>query len=125
MPRGGRRPGAGRKPGIPSQKTINRLKIAEQGAAAGITPLEVMLNNMRRLYDEGRAEAWTQACRIAADAAPYVHPRLSAIEQKATIDAGDTLAALMQVIDGSTTGIRTGEEADGSPLAPEQSLSHH
>ena len=125
MPRGGRRPGAGRKPGIPSQKTINRLKIAEQGAAAGITPLEVMLNNMRRLYDEGTAEAWTQACRIAADAAPYVHPRLSVIEQKATIDAGDTLAALMQVIDGSTTGIRTGEEADGSPLASEQSVSHH
>jgi len=28
--------------------------------------------------------------QIANDAAPYLHPRLSAIEQKTTLDAGDT-----------------------------------
>jgi hypothetical protein len=125
MTRGGRRPGAGRKPGVPSQKTLTRLKIAEEAAAEGITPLEVMLKTMRALWDVGSNEAKLAACKIAEDAAPYVHPRLAAIEQKTTLDAGDTLAALLNEIDGRTTGIATGVEDEGSPLAPEQSLSHH
>jgi hypothetical protein len=53
MRRGGRRPGAGRKPGVPAQKTIARRLIAEQAAAKGVTPLDVMLNNMRDAYAQG------------------------------------------------------------------------
>jgi hypothetical protein len=113
--RGGRRPGAGRKPGVPSQKTINRLKMAEEAAAGGTTPLEVMLRTMRALWDEGTDEARKQACKIASDAAPYVHPRLSTIEQNTTL-RGDTLSQLMAAIDGRTTGIATGaEEEKGEP----------
>src|SRR5262245_50017381 len=108
MARGGKRPGAGRKCGVPSQKTINRLKVAEQAAACGITPLELMLKNMRALWKEGTKESKAAACKIANDAAPYVHPRLAAIEQKTTLETGDTLSALMQAIDGNTTGIRSG-----------------
>ena len=51
MARGGKRPGAGRKAGVPSRKTINRLKIAE-------------------------------------DAAPYLHPRLSAVDTTLKDDGG-------------------------------------
>jgi hypothetical protein len=79
--RGGRRPGAGRKPGVPSQKTMNRLKMAEEAATLGITPLEVMLRTMRELWALGSEEGRRRACEIAKDAAPYIHPRLSTIEQ--------------------------------------------
>ena len=36
-----------------------------------------MLNAMRDLWEEGTPEAKREAARIAKDAAPYVHPRLS------------------------------------------------
>jgi hypothetical protein len=123
--RGGKRPGAGRPKGKPSQKTIARLKIAEHATAEGITPLDVMLQTMRALWDQDTAEAKLAACEIAKDAAPYIHPRLSAIEQNTTLK-GDTLSALMAAIDGRTTGIADGADPAGeSPLAPEQSLRHH
>ena len=48
---------------------------------AGITPIEVMLNAMRELWDKGTSEAKREAARIAKDAAPYVHPRLASIDQ--------------------------------------------
>jgi hypothetical protein len=81
--RGGRRPGAGRKPGSATKKT---REIAEQAVAEGITPLEVQLQTMRALWAEatkGNAldlEKATEACAIAKDAAPYIHPRLSSVE---------------------------------------------
>ena len=76
--RGGARLGAGRPPGSKNQRSAD---IARQAADAGITPIEVMLNAMRDLWDEGTAEAKREAARIAKDAAPYVHPRLSNIDQ--------------------------------------------
>lgn len=99
MPRGGKREGAGRKPGALSTKT---RKVAEAAATEGITPLEVMIENMRFAHEsaegflrkliesetpiEGfdaykemlRLRAMSQEC--AKDAAPYMHPRLAAIE---------------------------------------------
>ena len=76
--RGGARAGAGRPPGSKNQRSAD---IARQAVDAGITPIEVMLNAMRDLWDEGTAEAKREAARIAKDAAPYVHPRLSNIDQ--------------------------------------------
>jgi hypothetical protein len=79
--------------------------IAEQAASKGITPLEVMLKTMHDLleesnkclgYDHGvtdpgnahhdaellenRVKLLNMAATIAKHAAPYIHPRLSAIE---------------------------------------------
>lgn len=98
--RGGSRTGAGRKPGSATKKT---REIANKAAEMGITPLEVMLENMRFAHQEaagilGRlldsdAEVpegfdslkellryRSMAQDAAKDAAPYVHPRLAAIE---------------------------------------------
>ncbi len=47
----------------------------------------------------------------ASQAAPYVHPRLNAIDQTMTLRT-DPLSELMREIDGRTTGIRTGLEDD-------------
>ena len=76
MPKGGARPGAGRKPGGTNKKT---REIAELAAAEGITPLEVMVLAMRRKYEAGDLDG---AASIAKDAAPYMHPRLSSVESK-------------------------------------------
>lgn len=72
--RGGARKGAGRKPG---SATVKTRAIADQAAKDGITPLEVMLVAMRKLYGDGDL---VSAARIAKDAAPYMHTRLNAID---------------------------------------------
>lgn len=76
--RGGNRPGAGRPPGSKNQRSAD---IARDAVEAGVTPIEVMLNAMRELWDEGTSETKREAARIAKDAAPYVHPRLASIDQ--------------------------------------------
>lgn len=77
MPRGGVRPGAGRKPGGTTAKMKSRVEFMEKALAAGISPLEVMLNTMRDLYAMGEK---AEACKIAADAAPYCHSKLASVE---------------------------------------------
>ena len=62
----------GRKRGVPNKAT--QAKAAEI-AASGLTPLDFMLQKMR---DEGADEA--VRLDAAKSAAPYVHPRLAAIE---------------------------------------------
>lgn len=102
---GGRRPGAGRKPGIANSKT---REVAEKAMRDGITPLEVMIRAMRsyveeadRLHEEavtvelvGEGDtqatvkelrkaslgAITAAASVAKDAAPYMHPRLQQVQ---------------------------------------------
>lgn len=75
MARGGARPGAGRKK---SSLTKRTREIAEAEIDSGkATPLEVMLRAMREHFSACRFD---QAAAIAKDAAPYMHPKLAAIE---------------------------------------------
>lgn len=68
---GGRRPGAGRPRGSRNKATAAK---AAAIAKSGITPLDYMLRVMRQSDNEAvRLDA-------AKAAAPYVHPRLQAIE---------------------------------------------
>lgn len=70
MARGGKRPGAGRKPGSKAQAT----KQALEAVGAGEMPLEYMLRVMRDpTADEKRRDAMAQA------AASFIHPKLSSI----------------------------------------------
>ncbi len=73
-PRGGKRPGAGRPKGC---KTKRRQEVAQRAVAEGITPIEVMLLAMREAV--GRNEM-AEAAKFAQMAAPYIHPRLQAIQ---------------------------------------------
>lgn len=92
--RGGARKGAGRKAGSATKKT---REIADRAAAEGITPLEVMLRAMTALVDQAETLAncdttelngktvdrlglLVSAAEVAKNAAPYMHPRLAAIE---------------------------------------------
>ncbi len=76
MARGGKRPGAGRKPGAATKKT---REIADKAASQGITPIEYLLQVMRdgTLERADRVEA-------AKAAAPYVHPRLNAVDHQSS-----------------------------------------
>ena len=104
MSRGGSRSGAGRKPGGKNEKS---REIADKAAAEGITPLEVMLKAMRGFVEfaekmvaenneVGALNAYTEAAKVAKDAAPYIHPRLAAIEH--TGKDGQPLETLTPVI---------------------------
>jgi hypothetical protein len=74
MPRGGFRPGAGRKRGSPNQATKERQS---RVAASGQTPLDYLLGVMRN--EEADLEARLDAAKAAA---PFVHPRLSGVDIK-------------------------------------------
>jgi hypothetical protein len=124
MPRGGARPGAGRKPGVPAKKTVARLKIAEEAKAGGIEPLTLMLQAMRSLWAQDDPAAKLKAVEIARDCAPYIHPRLSSVDQRTTFK-GDTLAALLREIDGLTIGIAADNPDAGQAMETESPLSRH
>lgn len=70
--RGGKRLGAGRKPGV--QNKVNALAKV-QALAGGESPLEYMLGIMRDTRKSAKVRA-----EMAKSAAPYVHPRLAATE---------------------------------------------
>lgn len=80
--RGGRRAGSGRKAGSATKKT---REIADRAADEGITPLEFMLNVMRSDVPDGLEgnsllQAMAMRFEAAKAAAPYMHPRLAAVE---------------------------------------------
>jgi len=82
---GGTQHGAGRKPGSANLRT---REIADQAAREGITPLEVQIRTMRALWEkatdkDGKVidlDKAKEACDVARDAAPYMHPRLAPID---------------------------------------------
>lgn len=114
---GGKRPNSGRPLGAASKKT---REIADKAAEEGITPLEVMLDNMRfayqeaggllaKLLDSGASTPEDfdslkellkyrgMAQEAAKDAAPYIHAKLSSVEMNAKVTTrtlDEELAAL-------------------------------
>ena len=84
---GGARKGAGRKLGSATKRT---RAVADRAAAEGITPLEYMLAVMREdaTHEDARIQAAREAMQFEAAkaAAPYIHPRLQAIEHSGSID---------------------------------------
>lgn len=77
MAKGGKREGAGRKPGVPNKRTAEKTAEIE---ASGLTPLDYLLSVMRddALERDARVDA-------AKAAAPYVHARLAAVEHSGGI----------------------------------------
>jgi hypothetical protein len=75
----------GRPKGSLARKTTIRQQMVERFQnGMDITPLEVMLRTMIDLWQRDEKIA---ACAIAEKAAPYLHPKLSSIQQ--TVEGGD------------------------------------
>ncbi len=79
MARGGARPNSGPKPrayrAAQDREVTNALSVKW-------TPLAVMLEAMRR---EVSADNWPEAAKHAKEAAPYVHPKLAAVEHSGEV----------------------------------------
>ncbi len=76
----------GRKVGSKNKTTIKRLDIARDviaGVRCTSTPLDVMLRAMEDAMERNDLAA---AHNFAKDCAPYVHPKLSAVEHSGDAD---------------------------------------
>lgn len=78
MARGGKREGAGRRPGTPNSVTAAR---EAEVKASGLTPLDYMLKMLRDEGAEPKDRMWA-----AEKAAPYVHPKLANVEHSGGLD---------------------------------------
>jgi hypothetical protein len=104
MPKGGRRPGAGRPIGAASRKTREK---ADAAAAAGLDPMTYLLNV---LADE-KAEVHRRDA-AARDLMPYCHPKLMALTPRNdTSPNGDLYVTTINV-----TPVPSGHDADGRPF---------
>lgn len=137
---GGPQEGAGRPKGSVGQRTKALREIADRAIQEGVHPLEVMLDNMRFYHERmavlqtavvakvskvslkskeamellnefkelGEARMKAQAC--AVDAAPYVHPRLSAVAADVNVTHKvEEAEEAFKLIEGSLNAIVTGE----------------
>ncbi len=103
--RGGKRSGAGRKKGSVTKATVYRQEMLARAAADGLTPLEFMLNVLR---DEEKP--FDDRFEAAKAAAPYVHPRLAAVEH-----SGDQDNPLSVIV---ASGVPSEDDDDQRPNAP-------
>lgn len=123
MENGGARPGAGRPKGSPNKATKERQA---RIAAAGVTPLDVMIADMRfhwdahqkAMADKNGAEAAKElalARDAAKDAAPYTHPRLAAVEHMGKgggpIEYTDVRDRLAHLVDRAAAADESAEDS--------------
>ncbi len=107
---GGRRVGAGRKKGIP-----NRASAAREAAiaASGLTPLEYMLETMR-----DKKKPLELRLDMAKAAAPYVHPRLSSVEQAVLMDSPERPSITVTFVEPNRSAPETEEVLPAIKLQP-------
>lgn len=127
LPRGGKRPGAGRKPGAEwtskRPKTVRDLARANVSAAleTGDDPVLILLGIAKDQDNDVQTRA-----QAAAWAAPYMHPKLSAMvvaDASQKIEGRDPLALLGEITSRIERIARarlpmTGKTIDVETLAP-------
>ncbi len=69
-----------------------------------LSPLDVLLTTMRSLAAQEDWESQLLACQLAKDAAPYFHPRLTAIKGALELDV-NPVRELMERIGGNGSGL--------------------
>jgi hypothetical protein len=119
--RGGKRPGSGRKKGIPNKASAAREFAAQ---SSGETPADVLLGAMREFWGlakkstnaRKRCEYLRAAAAIARDTAPYFHGR-----RASTVNPADA-RVVVEVIGGLPRGStpQKPEGDDYSDVPPEE-----
>ena len=109
---------AGRKKGTPNKATVKRQKEVE---ASGLTPLDFLLNVMRRPDPEKESSmSWKDYYAMTAmltvhrmdaakAAAPYVHPKLSSVEVKGDADSPVTYRIKYEIVHTDRHGTTIGK----------------
>ena len=90
--KGGKTPGAGRKPGVPNKRT---QELQAKVAAEGITPLDYFLGILR---DEDQEQVARVHAAIAA--APYVHAKLAS----STVETDGKPTMILQLLERPVEG---------------------
>lgn len=107
MSRGGRREGAGRKRGSESAATKERraaiMEMARELKDAGATPLDILSRVM-----QGDVSITEMQFEAAKAAAPYIHPKLSAIQMDARVRR-----SVEDMTDEELAALASGEESGG------------
>jgi hypothetical protein len=135
----------GRKKGTPNKATTERQALV---AATGKTPLEIMLENARWAYDKAlkltavlsgpnapqgeEASAIMQeilkfrdvAQRYASTAAPYVHPRLAAIQHDYRSEGGSAVRPVL-IISGRPVDLDNADEPEHASEAGAKGGTRH
>jgi hypothetical protein len=110
---GGARPGAGRKKGAETRRTLKTTALAERQAGEGILPLAVLMKAMRAYDAAGETD---KAVAVAEKAAPYCHRKLSPRDEPADDTApltDERRLALLVVLLG-----RAGQRGARPPALP-------
>jgi hypothetical protein len=115
---GGKRNGAGRKPG---SRTEKRRPIAGTEMIRGLTPYEVMEDVMWREYEAGN---YLQAAAIAKDCAPYKHPRLAAVAHTGEEVRGSSVSVHVN-LNGVQTDVSNASADDLSRLPRDELVRLH
>ena len=79
----------GRQKGQVALKRQARERLLGKLEMMSVTPLEVMYLTMKDFWDKDEKIA---ACAIARDLAPYIHPKLTAIQQQIVTTETDKVA---------------------------------
>jgi len=79
----------GRQKGQVALKRQARERLLGKLDMMSVTPLEVMYLTMKDFWDKDEKIA---ACAIARDLAPYIHPKLTAIQQQIVTTETDKVA---------------------------------
>jgi Rap1a immunity proteins len=114
-------------PGRRPPELIAHKELASAAAGEGITPLELMLKRMRYYHSLAEREmrkgeeadrhiidaALKAANESAKDAAPFLHPRLSAIEHSGTPMICPSASSPVLVLTGSARSVHSAVAAIG------------
>lgn len=111
---------------------IRRQALVQKLVDEGVTPLHVMLNTMRDIWNEAlkieefipRVEKKMMAVGVAEKAAPFIHPKLASIEKKVehTFDPDTkTDDEILEIV----ARLRAGSEGDEEDRSPSESDPIH
>jgi hypothetical protein len=130
MGHGGKRPNAGRRSGVPNWASARREQLISQ---SGLTPVDVLVGIMRCTFAIAQHElkqkkpnerklkwAFGLALDSANRAAPFAHPRFSAVDHSATLDASKLTQEELDIVEPILRKAIDGgprAETDGDPPA--------
>ena len=130
MEHGGRRPNAGRRGGVPNRANARREQLISQ---SGMTPIDVMVGVMRDAFAIAQHElkqkkpnerklkwAFGLALDSAHRGAPFAHPRFSAVDHSATLDASKLTQEELDLVEPilrKAIDVGPRGETDGNPPA--------
>jgi len=111
----------GQQRGTPNKRTAAMLELAARAVKLGITPLDVMLENMKLCYASGDMDG---AHKAAVDAAPYLHAKLQSVTAHVDQHVHNHAEDYRERILAELAGRRAARDAGGDSPKPNGRTTH-